>query len=186
MPTYPRAWNSCCYSYSVPQFRTITGEPYLDRVIIFICLIFIFAEISKGIERRRREEALCQKLNDLTNKHHPVPAEEFLNISAALKKHGRQPRVIFDIEGVYILHNITKHKYYVGQGHNVFSRVKQHFAGRGNGDVYADYKYGDRFTVQILPFQNSGFSSLNEMERKIIALYDAYYSGYNKTRGNRN
>ena len=31
----------------------------------------------------------------------------------------------------------------MGQGKAVLDRVNHHFSGRGNGDVYADYKYGD-------------------------------------------
>ena len=52
-----------------------------------------------------------------------------------------------DFPGVYILHNLDKDMYYVGQGKRVMQRVGNHFAGHGNGDVYADYKYGDRFSI---------------------------------------
>lgn len=36
----------------------------------------------------------------------------------------------------------------MGQGKAVLDRVNHHFSGRGNGDVYADYKYGDFFYHQ--------------------------------------
>ena len=45
--------------------------------------------------------------------------------------------------GVYLLYNHTKKIYYVRQSRSVYSRVNNHFTGHGNGDVYADYKYGD-------------------------------------------
>ena len=63
-------------------------------------------------------------------------------------------------------------------------RVNTHFTGRGNGDVYADYKYGDVFTIKMIALDRSGFSTLNELERYTISYYDAYHKGYNKTRGN--
>lgn len=87
--------------------------------------------------------------------------------------------------GVYILHNKTKNMYYVGQGKNVLDRVNCHFNGKGNGDVYADYKYGDIFTIRMIGLENSGYDTLNELERNTIMTYDAYRNGYNKTRGNR-
>lgn len=90
-----------------------------------------------------------------------------------------------DFPGVYILHNLDKDMYYVGQGKRVMQRVGNHFAGRGNGDVYADYKYGDRFSIQIISLRKSGCHSLNELERKTIRAYHAYTRGYNKTRGNK-
>jgi hypothetical protein len=87
--------------------------------------------------------------------------------------------------GVYILHNKTKNMYYVGQGQQVLNRVNAHFTGKGNGDVYADYKYGDSFKIKMISLDNSGFTSLNELERATIKTYNAYSQGYNKTRGNR-
>ena len=87
--------------------------------------------------------------------------------------------------GVYILFNQTRQMFYVGQAQRVFDRVYQHFTGKGNGDVYADYKYGQQFLIQMIALKNTDFSSLNELERYMIQRYDAYYSGYNKTRGNR-
>lgn len=47
--------------------------------------------------------------------------------------------------------------YYVGQGKSVFQRVNNHFTSHGNGDVYADYKYGDEFTIKMIALENSGF-----------------------------
>lgn len=37
----------------------------------------------------------------------------------------------------------------------------------------------------MIALKNSGFSTLNELERHTIATYNAYSKGYNKTRGNR-
>ena len=87
--------------------------------------------------------------------------------------------------GVYILHNVSKDMYYVGQGQKVLNRVNNHFTGKGNGDVYADYKYGDVFTISIIALEGSGYDTLNELERDMISCYESFYRGYNKTRGNR-
>ena len=56
----------------------------------------------------------------------------------------------------------------MGQGKAVLDRVNHHFSGRGNGDVYADYKYGDFFTIKMIKLENSGFYTLNELERNIF------------------
>ena len=90
-----------------------------------------------------------------------------------------------DFSGIYILHNETKNMYYIGQGKNVFVRVNAHFTGKGNGDVYADYKHGDYFTIKMISLKNSGFNSLNELEKSAISFYDSFAHGYNKTRGNK-
>jgi hypothetical protein len=91
---------------------------------------------------------------------------------------------IGDFEGTYVLHNTTDDLYYVGQAVSIHKRLKQHFMHGGNYDVYADYKYGKQFTVQVYPLKNSGFQSLNEQERHYIEAFDAVRHGYNKTHGN--
>lgn len=91
----------------------------------------------------------------------------------------------FDYPGVYVLYNYTRDLPYVGQGARLLERVNKHFTGYGNGDVYADFKYGDSFTIKTISLFESGYVSLNELERHMIHLYDAYNRGYNKTRGNR-
>lgn len=91
----------------------------------------------------------------------------------------------YNFAGIYVLHNTSKKMYYIGQGKNVLDRVNSHFAGRGNGDVYADYKYGDKWTIQMLALDNSDFYTLNDLERHAIEFYNSYHKGYNKTRGNK-
>lgn len=87
--------------------------------------------------------------------------------------------------GIYILHNKTRDMYYVGQGDYVVSRAFKHFSGAGQGDVYADYKYGDKFTIQLIYLKGSGFLRLNTLEKTAIEVLDAYDYGYNRTHGNK-
>ena len=89
-----------------------------------------------------------------------------------------------DVVGVYVIHNISKDMYYVGQAKRLFFRINQHFTGHGNGDVYADYKYGDEFKIKLVTLNESGYSDLDKLEKDLIAKYDAYNSGYNRTSGN--
>lgn len=90
-----------------------------------------------------------------------------------------------DFPGIYLIYNADRRRYYVGQAHQVLSRVNQHFTGRGNGDVYADYVAGDTFTIQLLALRGSGYHNLDDFERDAIETTHAYTEGYNKTAGNR-
>ena len=89
-----------------------------------------------------------------------------------------------DFVGVYILRNINKSKYYVGQATRVLFRVNQHFTGNGNSDVYSDYKFGDTFALKMVKLTESGYDDLDKLEKDTIAMYDSYRHGYNKTAGN--
>lgn len=84
-----------------------------------------------------------------------------------------------DISGIYIVHNVTKGLYYVGQSAKAIDRATMQFLGRGNCDVYADYKYGDTFDVRVVPLSNSGFDSLQDLKRTaiqaLIASGDEFY-----------
>ncbi len=90
-----------------------------------------------------------------------------------------------DIEGIYVFHNKSKRKYYVGQSKKLYSRVNNHLTGKGNGDVYADYIYGDRIRIKLISKKGSGYHNLNKMEKDFIKYFNAYSNGYNKTIGNK-
>ena len=78
-----------------------------------------------------------------------------------------------EITGIFIVHNATKDLYYVGQSAKAIDRAAIQFLGRGNCDVYADYKYGDSFNVRIIPLSGSCYESLNELKRAAIQALEA-------------
>lgn len=93
-------------------------------------------------------------------------AEEFMAQQKALTQQG-------EITGIFIVHNATKNLNYVGQSAKAIDRAAIQFLGRGNCDVYADYKYGDSFNVRIIPLSGSGYESLNELKRTAIQALEA-------------
>lgn len=126
-------------------------------------------------------QALLILLNDVEN-----------NKSQKFTEDGMSPTAFFafkastngDSVGVYIIFNQTKNMYYVGQAKRLCFRVNQHFTGHGNGDVYADYKYGDQFLIKLITLRESGYDDLDKLERDMIMQYHANIDGYNKTAGN--
>lgn len=87
------------------------------------------------------------------------------------------------IYGTYVLHNLDKDIYYVGLSKNVIPRVKSHFNGGGNRDVFLDYRYGNDFNIYITLFESDKFDSLGEQEKYYIKVFDSFNNGYNRTRG---
>ena len=147
-------------------------------VIYGLTVIFLFV---MGFYRRRKERLAREKENLVWGRLRGltaggVSADDFLSICDTLR--------MSDFTGVYVLHNKSKDMYYVGQSVRVVARVGQHLTGHGNGDVYADFKYGDEFEVSTVSLVDSGYGSLNDLERDTIAAYDAYRKGYNRTSGN--
>ncbi len=141
-------------------------------------MIFIF------IKEIRDRKKIRQQIISLANNTLEISPEEFFNIRnkrVGRKLYSNQ----YNFPGIYILYNTQKNMYYIGQGKKVFDRVNSHFTGKGNGDVYADYKYGAPFKIKMISLSNSGFNSLNELEKNAIMTYDSYSNGYNKTRGNK-
>lgn len=153
-----------------------------ETVWIIMGILFIFIIFSYIIYRY----AKIQKIKDLASGSIEISVKEFFNLRK-LKCFNKKNIYMNNssFSGVYILLNKTKNMYYVGQGKNIYNRVNNHFTGKGNGDVYADYKYGDTFTIKLIDLSNSGFNNLNDLERETILAYKAYSRGYNKTRGNR-
>lgn len=93
-------------------------------------------------------------------------AEEFMAQRKVLTQQG-------EITGIFIVHNATKDLYYIGQSAKAIDRAAIQFLGRGNCDVYADYKYGDSFSVRIVPLSESGYESLDELKRTAIQVLKA-------------
>ena len=157
-------------------------------IILFICGIvgINFHIILDRIYKKKYMEEINQKITKLSNNEIELSVSDFLRMRNQTFGGQGSPQYVKDKQfpGVYILFNKTKNMYYVGQAQYIFDRVNAHFTGKGNGDVYADYKYGDEFTIKMISLKKSGYRSLNELERHTIMTYNAFSKGYNKTRGN--
>ena len=68
---------------------------------------------------------------------------------------------------------------YVGQSKTMANRVHNHLIGKGNGDVYADVKYGKYVYIQL---NYCNYGEMNDLEKKLIKKYNAQES-YNNTKG---
>lgn len=68
---------------------------------------------------------------------------------------------------------------YIGQSVNMHKRVYNHLTGHGNGDVYADVKYGKHVFLKFIPCT---IEQLNKYEKELIKLFNATES-YNRTKG---
>lgn len=142
-----------------------------------------FLLIILSIYRIHKQEQIRKRIIELVENSYMFTPEEFFELRSSKKRNGGLVVNEFNDPGIYILYNLNKELYYVGQGKKVLNRINAHFSGSGNGDVYADYKYGDSFGIRIVDLTYSGYSSLNELEKHTIEVYDAYKSGYNKNRG---
>lgn len=155
-----------------------------ERAIKAVIYIWVAAAVIVLLVKGIRVGYVKKRIHKLANSAIQVTPQEFMRIRT-VRDGRRYVSSNYEFPGVYILLNRTKNMSYVGQAAKVFQRVNQHFQGRGNGDVYADYKYGDDFVIKMIALRDSGFRSLDELERQTIQAYNAYYRGYNKTRGNR-
>ncbi len=155
-------------------------------MIIFIIIIALIYLLSILIKIEVKIE-LDEKIDSLANNELAMTPEQFFRMRNMTMDGRGSPLYSStrNFAGVYILYNQSKNLYYVGQGKKVFDRVNSHFTGRGNGDVYADYKYGDKFIIRMIALSKSGYRSINALERHAIARYKSFSRGYNKTRGNR-
>ena len=167
------------------DFYLLTGHSNafntIVTIILFALIIIGIYAIASALMRRSE---ISSQVQNLANNAIEMTPEQFMRMRNTRMGRGKYA-LTMNYPGVYILHNKTKNLYYVGQGKQVLNRVNAHFTGHGNGDVYADYKYGDQFTIRTIKLQGSGFSNLNDLERYCIRTYNAYSRGYNRTRGNK-
>lgn len=142
-------------------------------LFVLLILLRIVLTIARAVRTRQEERRFKRMMTNLVKTSPCVTVEEFLEYSDEFENY----------VGVYVLYNKTQDMYYVGQATRTVDRLKNHLLGHGNGDVYADYKYGDEFLVSIIPYDLSQ-GTLNDMEANFIEYFDSFENGYNKTRGN--
>ncbi|MGM8141375.1 hypothetical protein ACS8BW_09725, partial [Enterococcus italicus] len=65
----------------------------------------------------------------------------------------------------------------------MLDRVRQHFLGKGNPDVYAVFRYGTNFSIQFVPLSKSSSITLNELDHEAILAYNGFTRGYNRNKG---
>ncbi|MCL2851146.1 MAG: GIY-YIG nuclease family protein [Firmicutes bacterium] len=84
--------------------------------------------------------------------------------------------------GIYVLHNITKDKYYAGQAKQLYKRVRDHFLVE---DITKDFLRGDVINVKFLTANELDSDyRIDHIEKTGIEIYASDKSGYNKTTGN--
>ena len=90
--------------------------------------------------------------------------------------------------GIYRIENLINHKSYIGQSVDIYERWRDHKWALNNKKhnnthlVRSWHKYGaDNFQFTIV--EQCDESQLNGREIYWVAYYDAYYHGYNQTKG---
>lgn len=132
--------------------------------------------LVKGIKKRGKRKRL--------GKEEPLSAEDYLGLWEHLR--------VGDRPGCYVISIYDKKpsdkdvrqcknydEIYIGQSINVYRRVRNHLTGHGNGDVYADLKYGKFVYVR---FVFCSKAHLNRIEKDLISRFNATKS-YNRTGG---
>lgn len=163
---------------SEPYFRDLSLDRQIALIVMAVLLVSVFIFTLRSLRPRT--------LKDIIKTSKEIGIEEFLSLRN--KKKGKGTKKLAsdtaDVSGVYIIHNRSQRKYYVGQAKHIVSRANSHFTGKGNGRVYADYVHGDRFFIRFVSLKGSGEKDLNSLERKYIKKYRARETGYNRTKGN--
>jgi len=152
------------------------------------CLLFFRHKVNQR-SKNKIENELQQEVDILEQHAIQVTPEEFFKLVNSFKNNKKSSIYSegLNFDGIYILHNLTKDKHYVGQSVNVIKRVTMHFGGKnsGNKDVYRDYVKGDQWTIKLISMKQTNYFNLNDLEKYAIKLYRGYDKGYNKTRGNK-
>ena len=154
----------------------------IDILICIFVLVIFFSVLYVCVNKTQKANRAWElKMHRIVEGSELLSPGSFLEIRNSYKGHLQD----FDFMGCYVIYNKTKNLYYVGQAKHVPNRVNAHFTGKGNGDVYADYKYGDEFEIHLIDVMTTEYRRLDDLERDLIKAYGAYENGYNKTHGNR-
>ncbi len=148
-------------------------------------------------ERSANKEIVRKNLDILRKNTKKFTPEELIKLR---NKNVRESQGIENFAGIYIIHNRKKDIYYVGKSEGVFGRTYKHFVTNpaknekrykdtvkfNLPEIYDDYRLGDKFSISLIPLENTSFSTLDDLETYAISAYNASveYGGYNRTHGN--
>lgn len=151
--------------------------PIIVFIVVILFNIFKFKK-KKGLKKyKHSDEEYFNR--EVMRYNSTVYAHEFNKRLAELSRKG------FNVPGVYIFTNLNNNKKYVGQSIHLLTRVKGHLKGTGSPALYSDLKCGHKFSVRFIKLKDTRFKNLNSLEKYYISKLNSYYSGYNKTRGNK-
>ena len=137
--------------------------------------MFVFLLVVKIFRKIQIKKEISRKIN---NREEFTP-HDFLKMYSKLKRNKIRLKSV-DQSGCYVFLNKTKNMNYVGQSRNVLRRINQHLNGKGNGDIYADFKYRSEFIIFIIKCPEN---ELNYTEKNLISEFDAFSKGYNRNKG---
>lgn len=145
-------------------------------ILVIFCILVIASTIYLNYRIRKMVFETVDTLKDGTAE---ISAKEFLRVRGY--KQGR--KIImnqYDFEGVFILHNITKDKYYAGKSKNVLKRLCQILIGSRNDDIHKDFTKGNEIVIKATSLDASGCKTTSELEEKMLKDYSDDTIWYNK------
>ena len=133
-------------------------------------------------ERNRNKGSIRRELDELQNQTTKYDPQEFWQLKNEQMSESRETG---GISGIYIIHNCDRDLHYVGQSKNMVNRVFQHFMRNGgHPDLQEHYRMREKFTVSMIPLDNTPYSSLDDLEDCAIRAYNSLYpNGYNRIPG---
>ena len=131
----------------------------------------------KKADQKQKLEAFKQTKEQLKDKlKSQIDSKEWKPLESVLKSADKGG------VGVYIMHNETKNKYYVGQAKQLMKRIRDHFSVE---DITRDYLAGDKIQIKMLTANELDADyRLDHIEKTGIEIFNSDKSGYNKTGGN--
>ena len=165
----------------------------LNKMIILLLITLI---LIIHIIRTRNQN---NKLKRIMRKHNFISAVFFESKWVLQRATSKNPQGFkyLDTPGCYIIkcfnhkvffksmlkynipHIFNHQEVYVGQSLNLTKRVHGHLTGRGNGNIFADFRSNKKLYICLIPCSKK---KLNDLERKLIKKYNATNS-YNITHG---
>lgn len=87
----------------------------------------------------------------------------------------------YNFRGLYILHNKTQDRYFVGTDARVIEGVVWHIHGDGYREVYQDIKAGDDWTVRFVRLDETEYSDIKSLWMTALGAFNATNEkhGYN-------
>ena len=139
-------------------------------------LVETIGKLLYGVSKQRHslENEIARKkdvLRGFIAEGQRLTVKQFLNLYNARiynmnnKQNDIKYMKMFEFEGVYIIYNFSKDKYYIGKASKVLRKVERQFKGSEKQELYAEIKNKDIIYVNVVKLQLSEYDNISQLEK---------------------
>lgn len=164
----------------VQVFRELFNPDRGAEVILYLFIAMVILRLLEGLLFDVPKKGRIRHVKKQLKRTHPYTLNRLLKIVNKFSENDSYDDT-YNFEGLYVVYNQTKKKYFVGADEHVMDGLMLHVIGEGYEDLYEDVEAGDQFDIRFLPIEDTQCEDLEALWYVAIQAFNSHSKrrGYN-------